>query len=243
LVYGILGDIHGNYDALAAVVRSLEELEVDAYVCVGDIVGYGAEPNRCIEEIRALGCEAVAGNHDYAVLGREKTDFFNPFARETILWTRGQLTPDNRVYLAELGLVSHAPDFSVAHATLDRPDEFFYLDNTVDATTAFDMMETRVLFVGHTHVPLNFVKESSLSPISHNHNSVLHVVDGNRAIVNVGSVGQPRDSDPRAAFATFDTTKGLLRLHRVDYDYQAACDKIYRAGLPRINADRLMMGR
>jgi len=243
LVYGIIGDVHGNYDALAAVVSSLEQLEVDAYACLGDIVGYGAEPNRCIEAISSLGCESVAGNHDYAVLGREKTDFFNPFARETILWTRGQLTPANRAYLAELELVFHGPDFSMAHATLDRPREFFYLDNPVDASTAFDLMETGVLFVGHTHVPVNFLRDSGSPAIAHNHNSVLHVADGTRVITNVGSVGQPRDSDPRAAFATFDTGKGILRIHRVDYDYQAACDKIYRAGLPRINADRLIMGR
>jgi len=243
LVYGIFGDIHGNHDALKAVLAALGDLEVDAYVCLGDVVGYAAEPNRCVEAVRSLGCAVVAGNHDYSVVEKEKTEFFNPFAREAILWTRSQLTPDNRAYLAELELVWSSPDFLSVHANLDRPEEFFYLDNPMDAAITFDLMNMDLLFVGHTHIPVNFVARRSGGSVTYNRNSVLNLANGFRYIVNVGSVGQPRDSDWRAAFATFDTKKRIVRLHRIEYDVETAVEKIYRAGLPRINADRLFMGR
>jgi len=243
LIYGIFGDIHGNYDALEAVISALEKLEVDAYVCLGDIVGYAAEPNKCVETVRKLGCVSVAGNHDNSVVGKEKTDFFNPFAREAILWTRSQLTPENRAYLTSLDLVYDGPDFSMVHASLNHPEQFFYLDNPVDAALTFELMTTDVLFAGHTHMPINFVESAGKKNVTCNHNNVLSLNDGDRYIINAGSVGQPRDNDERTAFVTFDTAKKNVRLHRIDYDVESAAEKIYRAGLPRILAERLFLGR
>jgi len=241
VLYGIFGDVHGNYDALVAVLRYMKRLKISQLICLGDVVGYGAEPNECVEAVRSAASICVAGNHDYAALGKGDAEAFNPWAREAILWTRDQLTQENKDYLESLPLTGSADDFEVVHATLQDPDSFPYIESSWDAAECFKLMKKPIVFVGHTHVPINFLKTSeAISWDRGQHVRRDHVL---QAIVNIGSVGQPRDNNPKAAFATYDPDEGMVSIHRITYDVRKAFEKIYSAGLPSILAERLFVGR
>ncbi|MGC6486228.1 MAG: metallophosphoesterase family protein [Planctomycetota bacterium] len=242
---GILGDVHGNLDALTAVVEVLQREQVDAWVQVGDIVGYGPEPSACIDLIRDLGCVTCLGNHDAAVLGRLDTSYFNNFARAAIHWTAPQLRPSDYEFLNSLALVEQREEFTVVHGTMHMPEQFGYVVSVVEALESFEHQQTRLCFVGHSHVPAIYLRRQE-SPRD------IHVVPHSEAetsyrgfekvLMNVGSVGQPRDEDPRAAYALVDTDLEIASIRRVAYDIESVQEKIRRAGLPDVLANRLALG-
>ncbi|MCA8941697.1 MAG: metallophosphoesterase family protein [Planctomycetes bacterium] len=244
---GVLGDIHGNLEALTAVVEHMgAHEEIDHWVQVGDIVGYGADPGPCIDIVRELGCVVSIGNHDAAVVGRLDPDYFNPYARMAIDWTRDQLGETHRTYLANLPLLCEHHEYTVVHGSLHMPDQFGYVISTVEAADSIQHQKTRIAFVGHSHVPAAYMQRdgSRLEDLEFIFGPEIHgdIRDYVRVLVNVGSVGQPRDEDPRAAYCVYDTSTLQLKIARVAYDIESAQTKIRQAGLPSVLADRLALG-
>lgn len=238
--YGILSDIHGNHDALDAVLRGLERESVDEYICLGDIVGYGPEPGACLHRIRKVADYVVAGNHDLAVADKLSIDGFNVLAREATLWTRNELSEEDISYLAELPLVEYLDGLDVVHSTLCSPELFDYIQTSYDASLSMGYMQSSVCFIGHSHVPIVFLQEEI---ISYSLETEITVSGDTRAIVNVGSVGQPRDRDPRACCAIYDTDTQVMQLRRYRYNIEAVVGKVQAAGLPIELGARLRLGR
>lgn len=239
--YGILGDVHGNLEALEVAVRGLAERGVDRYVQMGDIVGYGADPAPCIARIRELDAAVVAGNHDWAVIRKLDTSFFNVYAREAVEWTRSHLSREDLHYLETLPLVDELDEeVTLVHATLDQPEVFDYIQTYYDAHRSLKALRTRVCFMGHSHVPMAFLQTRS---IVHTNQEQFSLADVERALINVGSVGQPRDENPKTAYAIYDSDTHDYTLYRDSYDSETTGDKIRRAGLPSILGERLLYGR
>jgi predicted phosphodiesterase len=242
---GILGDIHGNMEALCAVVAALREERVDTWVQVGDIVGYGPEPSACIDLVRELGCITCLGNHDAAVLGLLDTAYFNNFARVAIHWTVPRMRPADFEFLRNLQLVVKRPEFTVVHGTLHLPDQFGYVISAVEAIESLEQQETRLCFVGHSHVPAIYMRrDASPHEIVVKPQSEVEVSyrGFDRVLMNVGSVGQPRDEDPRAAYGLVDTELEIAWVKRTQYDIPGVQRKIRLAGLPEVLANRLALG-
>ena len=238
--YGIISDIHSNIEALIAVLKFLKEQSIDKYLCLGDMVGYGSDPSPCLEMIRGLDCDIIAGNHDFAAIDKLSIDYFNIFAKESTVWTQDHLTKEEKDFRGKLPLVLDYTNFTIAHGSLYMPDAFGYVQTMIDALYSFREMKKQVLFIGHSHVPITFVEDAS---ISFSVDDTIRLEDGKRYIINVGSTGQPRDEDPRASCAIYDTDLGIVRICRVEYDILTAAEKIVDAGLPIINAERLKIGR
>jgi diadenosine tetraphosphatase ApaH/serine/threonine PP2A family protein phosphatase len=243
---GILGDIHSNLEALTAVVGLLESEGVDAWVQVGDIVGYGADPVPCIERVRELGCIVCLGNHDAAVVDFMPADYFNQYARAAIDWTRAALRPEDLDFLRGLPLKIETKDYSVVHGSLHLPAQFGYVFSPVEAAECLAEQRTRVAFVGHSHVPGAYMQREggSLRDLDVVFESEFTTsIEGYvRVLLNVGSVGQPRDEDARAAGAIYDMERGTLQVLRTEYDVATTQQKIRDAGLPSVLADRLALG-
>jgi predicted phosphodiesterase len=240
--YAILSDIHANLEGLIQVLHTLRKDSIDAYYCLGDIVGYGANPNECIDEIRDVAGVSLAGNHDWAAAGVMPLDYFNDLAREAIMWTRGVLTERNSAFLGQLQLVFSDTVMTMVHGTLIDPGDFHYMFNSGIARENFDVMQTDICFVGHTHVAGVFFQEGP-GKVFFNSSPVIRVEKGRKYIVNVGSVGQPRDNNPKAAYCVFDTDTMIVEIKRVTYDTAAASKKISDLGLPRYLAKRIMVGQ
>jgi len=239
--YAILGDIHANYDALSAVIEDMKDEGVEKTVCVGDLVGYGAEPAKCIDTIRRICSVCVAGNHDFATIEKTNIEFFNAYARQATLWTRQNITEEHKRYLEGLKLVEDVDDrFTLVHGTLYAPALFDYIQTTFDAYLSLQVLEKPVCFVGHSHVPISFFLDEA---VTYSTDRRIRLKEGVKVIVNVGSVGQPRDDDPRAAYAIYDTDKKEIIIKRIEYDVEKAVKKIQDAGLPEILGERLRYGR
>ena len=241
--YGIFSDVHGNLEALETVLSLFEKEGVEEYLCAGDIVGYGAEPRECIAKIRSLGVKGVGGNHDWACVGMFPVEDFNPFAREAILWTRNVLGAEEFSFLKSLRDICTFGDITLVHGSLDSPEEFRYIFDVESAIPTLELLQTRVCFVGHSHLPM-IISRSAEGTIAHHHDGgKVKMEKDHRYLVNVGSVGQPRDGDPRAACAIFDSDTSFVAIKRVPYDIVSAQKKIIQAGLPPFLAARLSEGR
>jgi diadenosine tetraphosphatase ApaH/serine/threonine PP2A family protein phosphatase len=241
--YGILGDIHSNLSALDAVLGELAQHKIDRLISVGDVVGYGAAPGACIQAVREAGAVVVMGNHDAACLDLIDVTYFNNYARAAVEWTKSQLTDEDRAWLSTLPLTVHLEHCSVAHGTLHRPELFDYIQSPRDADPSLDEMPLPVCFVGHTHVPVALLRlRDDPTRTAYTVEPEVDVEEALRSLVNVGSVGQPRDEDPRAAYAVYDSTAGRVRIHRVEYDIEREAARIRAAGLPGMLADRLFLG-
>ncbi|RKX32500.1 MAG: metallophosphoesterase [Verrucomicrobia bacterium] len=238
--YAILGDIHSNLEALQAVLEDIKAVGVDKYVCVGDIVGYNSNPRECLEIVRNLDCETVRGNHDHYCSHDESLTGFHPLAADVVDWTRQQLSPEDREYLRNLPLVRQVESFTVVHSTLDNPDMWGYVFDALDAEANFNYQVTSVCFCGHTHVPLAFEKADVVRGGLY---EKIKIQVGRKYFVNVGSVGQPRDGDPRAAYVIYDLDKNEIQLRRVPYDFRITQRKVLAVGLPSRIAARLAVGR
>lgn len=240
MLYGVLADIHGNLEALTAVLDDAREAGAERLICVGDLVGYGADPAPCVNAIRELDAVVVAGNHDWAVVDKLSTAYFNADARDSIDWTRGQLPDQDLQYLNELELVKTVDQIMVVHSSPSFPEYFDYLQTLYDVRLAFGRLETKVCFIGHSHMPIMFV---DTVPIDYFLRPELEIPDDTRVIVNVGSVGQPRDLDRRACYVLYDSDEQKVYMRRVEYDVHGASERMMAAGLPATNAARIMVGR
>ena len=238
--YGIFGDIHANLEALEAVLEVMDKAGVEKHVSVGDIVGYGANPMECIKRVRELNTLVVAGNHDYAAVGKLNIDFFNAYARESAIWTREVLSEDDKKYINTLKLMEYCDNFTVVHSTLYSPELFEYIQTSYDAHLSFDQQETPISFMGHSHVPVNFFKRRN---VSFNMENEVRLDKESKIMINVGSIGQPRDENPDSVCVIYDSDENLVRITRVRYDVEKASGKIRKAGLPEILAERLQYGR
>lgn len=237
--YCIFGDIHANLEAFYAVLETAQELGVDRYVCLGDIVGYNANPAECVSLVQQLNCEVVIrGNHDEMAGGDMGVFGFNPEAARAILWTRSRLSPEQREWLNSRPMqASLGNRATVVHATLDNPHMWGYVFDRLSASTSISYQFTPVCFYGHTHVPIMFEKFGDVKEGARY--TRVELKPGRKYLFNAGSVGQPRDGDPRAAFVTFDPDEKVVELHRVEYDIQVCQKKILDAGLPERLALRL----
>jgi len=241
--YAVLGDIHANWDAFEAVIEDMAGEDVGGYLGVGDIVGYGAQPRKCMKKIREMGFHCVAGNHDYAAIGRLDIGYFNYHAREAVEWTRQRLSIANAEYLASLGLVAVVDGLTLGHGTIHRPELFGYIETPFAAQLSFHAMTTQIAFLGHSHVPITFLESEGEDSVTYTQSTELELRHVSKALVNVGSVGQPRDDDPRACYAIYDSDTQVVRLRRIEYDIESAQAKIRKAGLPDVLAARLALGR
>ncbi len=239
--YAILGDIHANLEALQAVMEDAESQGVAHYACTGDVVGYNADPKACLRLIRSLKCQVVQGNHDYYTGCNESMDLFTPMAQKSIYWTRKQLTMLERKYLRELPMVADIESFTIVHSSLSNPSRWNYIFKRNSAESSFRNQFSNVCFFGHTHVPLAFVSEGA--SIEKGFYDTLKIQQGYKYLVNVGSVGQPRDRNPLSAYAIYDLEEQTITLRRVEYDIATVQKKIRDAGLPFRNALRLSIGR
>lgn len=240
--YAIFADIHSNLEALQAVLAAYKNESIDKYLCVGDVVGYAANPKECIQNLKNTCTITVAGNHDWASVNLFSTDNFNDFAAAAILWTKRNLDDNDRYFLESLKLIYQNEDLTLVHGTLGSPGDFNYLADGCIAEETFNLMQTNVCFIGHSHVAGIFIKDEG-ERITYCQDDSMVIKQENRYIVNVGSVGQPRDGIPYAAYCVYDTKEKELWIKRVNYDRETTRKKIIAAGLPGFLGDRLIMGR
>ncbi len=239
-IYAVFSDIHSNLEGLTAVLKDAHEYGVTHYVCLGDIVGYNANPIECLEKIRELNCLSVRGNHDHYCSLDENLAGFHPLAADAVEWTRKQLSDEQRKYLADLKMVERVGGFTIVHSTLDMPEMWGYVFENLEAEASFNYQMTTVCFYGHTHVPLAFEKGNDVSGGTY---AKIKMKRGKKYFINVGSVGQPRDGDARSSYAVFDLAKKEIELRRVPYAIDLAQKKIRSVGLPKRFAERLAIGR
>ena len=241
--YAVLGDIHGNWEALDAVLRDVADRGIDRHLCVGDIVGYGADPRKCVSRVQEMGFACVAGNHDQAVIGRLEIGYFNAHARAAVEWTRQRIAVAQAEYLAEHPLIAVVDGVTIGHGTVHQPERFGYLETVFAAQLSFHAMTTPVAFLGHSHVPITFLESEGHDSVTYTQSTEVELRHVTKAIVNVGSVGQPRDDDPRACYAVYDDAAHTVELRRIEYDIEKAQARIRKAGLPEVLAARLPLGR
>jgi predicted phosphodiesterase len=243
--YLVLSDVHSNLEALEAVLSAAVTPGYDGVLVLGDIVGYGADPNPVIEILRGLpGLVAIRGNHDRVAASLEEPEGFNEAARQSALWTRRALDAANQDFLAALprGPLEFSPGKLLSHGT--PLDEDQYLMDEAEARRCFDRVPFDLCFFGHSHYPGAFVLDGSrvVHRAAAGDAPVVDLLPGLRYLVNPGSVGQPRDRNPRCGFALYDSASGSVAIHRIEYRVSETRDKILRAGLPRWLGDRLLLG-
>ena len=243
LKYLVISDIHANLEALVAVLAAAGPY--DLALVLGDLVGYGADPNAVIDRVRSLGpATFIRGNHDKVGAGLENTDGFNYLARHAISWTANELTPNHRQWLADLAQGPVVVDDLVEICHGAPFDEDVYIFDDLDAMRAIHVARRPLCLFGHTHVVAAFQVNDGMRSIAHLRTTQIEIAGkDSHFLVNCGAVGQPRDGDPRAAYGLLDTDARTLVLKRVDYDVQAAQSKILGAGLPDVLAQRLAVGR
>ena len=238
--YAIISDIHSNLEALNTVLKDADARDCEKIICGGDVVGYNANPKECMNIVRGLDIPCVMGNHDEYIGQDCDLSAFNPVAAEAVIWTREQLSDEDRQWLCDLRYVRLVDHFSIVHGTMDSPKYWGYVQDVNDAAASFTYQSTNLCFHGHTHVPVVFVDDGV--DIEHGTFTNLKLEPGNRYFINVGSVGQPRDRDNRACFGLFDTDSQSFEHIRVEYDIDSTADKILRAGLDEKFAKRLFVG-
>ena len=239
----LVSDIHANIVALEEVWRDIDKQRIDRIVCLGDIVGYGPDPNPCVADIESR-CEiTIMGNHDEAALGRIDTGYFNEYARMATDWTANQLTDQAKEFLAGLPLSEAYGPLRLVHASPLDPDAWTYILTLHEADAQFTAFEEQFCFIGHSHMPLILEEaEQGTKIFSFEDNENVVLSGDKRYIINVGSVGQPRDRDPRASYALFDTDTLTVCVRRLPYDVGEVQRRIMDAGLPSFLASRLAHG-
>jgi len=267
--YAIISDIHANADALEVVLERCRDLEVTNFICLGDVVGYNADPKYCLSAVRNLNLIAcVKGNHDeYASNNDDTMEGFNPHAKKAVLWTKAQLSEEEQQWLRTrpMRATIRNSNITIVHATLDSPESWGYIFDVHHAADNFAYQFTQLCFCGHSHVPIAFCKRpitnASEKPIQEltewaykrNEGMVprdvnvmdsisIEIVPGYKYLINVGSVGQPRNNDPRASFAIYDNEMQKVTRYRIPYNIKAQQEKIRAAGLPDRLALRLETG-
>jgi len=241
----IISDIHGNLEALSSVIFDTRSRNVDKIVCLGDIVGYGANPNECVEMIKTECDFCLIGNHEAAVFDDSISREFNDFAQYAINWTRENLTKKSAIYINSLSMSQIFDNFTAVHSTPYEPHLWYYISSVEDAIFNFNFFRTKFCLIGHTHVPGTIVLEengniSVLQPKTFNYGA--DFPESAKFIINVGSVGQPRDRNPKACYVIIDTDEKELSFLRVSYDVAQYQKKMRNAGMPEFLIMRVAEG-
>jgi predicted phosphodiesterase len=240
--YAIIGDIHGNLEALEVVLADIkaQNIQPQQIVCLGDVVGYNANPKECLKIVRDLNIPCVKGNHDEYCSTEEALEGFNPAAADAVHWTREQLNDEEKQWLRDLKYTRMVANFTIVHATLDAPQRWGYVFEKLAAAASFPYQNTAVCFFGHTHVPVAFMRDTAVRGGTY---SKFKIDPAKKYFINVGAVGQPRDNNPKCAYVIYDMDAGTIELRRLDYDIGVTQKKIRDAGLPERLAERLEFGR
>jgi len=239
----VLSDIHSNIEALAAVIKDAKDWGGCEWLVAGDIVGYGGAPNECIEMLRQLGAVCIAGNHDWGAVEKTSIYYFNSAARQAVLWTSKNLSAESRSYLEELPLTLINGEISLCHADFTNPASWEYVFTLYQARRQFDGFATRLGVIGHSHVPFIVQASEEDGRAEQVMEESVKWERGSRYLINSGSVGQPRDGDPRSCYLRVDWSGREIALRRVTYDVAGAQRRISEAGLPSSLAERLPLGR
>ena len=238
--YAIIADIHGNLEAFQVVLEDIRAQNATHIVCLGDVVGYNANPKECLQIVRDLNIPVVKGNHDEYCSTENHLDGFNPHAADAVHWTRNQLNAEDKQWLRDLKYSRMVDNFTIVHATLDAPQRWGYVFDKLAAAASFPYQNTQLCFFGHTHVPVAFMRDTVVRGGTY---SKFKIDAAKKYFINVGAVGQPRDNNPKCAYVIYDTTAQTIEIRRLDYDIAAAQAKIIAAGLPERLAERLAYGR
>ncbi len=241
--YAIISDVHANIEALTSFFESLEKHPVDKIVCLGDLVGYNANPNECIDLMREKNIPCVMGNHDSMAAGIEDLSEFNLLASDAIEWTRGVLTEENKAFLASLpDSIRVGRAFYAVHGSINDKDRYIY--GAADALRNFKLLDKvkglSICFFGHTHVPISYLGANE--SVRMNLDNTVKLKKGASYLINPGGLGQSRDKDPRGSYVIYDTKKSEITFLRVEYDIDATVAKIIEAGLSPRLAERLKLG-
>ena len=240
--YAIISDIHSNLEALTTVLAHIENNKVDNILCLGDIVGYGPNPNECVELVKSNCLKVIAGNHDVACIDISEAEYFNYFAKQAIFWTGDNLTDSSRSFISQLPLHEEIENAYLVHASPDNPADWNYVTSIVEAKFSFLYFDNQICFIGHSHVPIIYVKTVD-NKVNESEKNYLTIETNERYLINIGSVGQPRDNNPDAAYAILDTDKKEYQLIRVPYDYKETQKKMVEQNLPFFLIERLRNGR
>lgn len=239
--FAVISDVHGNLEALEAVLRDIEKQGAEKIFFLGDVVGYGCNPNQCVKKIDKY-CEIkLLGNHDYALMGLESTDCFNKAAQKSMIWTQDNVKGKTIETLSDFELTGQYLDFFMVHASPGYPDNWRYILSMESAAVSFEEFTTSVCFIGHSHIPTTYILNKD-GDLSQNFKPTVKLDPNDRYIINVGSVGQPRDNDSRACYLLVDNEKMSCTYRRVDYDVLKTQEKMRKANLPSFLIDRLSMG-
>jgi diadenosine tetraphosphatase ApaH/serine/threonine PP2A family protein phosphatase len=243
----VLSDIHSNLQALESVLAAVDEAGVDQIWCLGDLVGYGADPDACTALIRERSEVCLVGNHDLAVLDALDVSAFSETAKAAVTWTREQVSEETTGFLSGLGPALDHDGFGLFHAS-PRDPIWEYVLSIDQAEAGLDTAEQRIALIGHSHISLFFTRPEGGPRRSYAHGAqagdgALLDIDDGGWLINPGSVGQPRDGDARAAWLELDVAESTARFHRVPYDIASAAAAILAAGLPASLAERLQVGR
>lgn len=230
----IVSDIHANLEALEQALALIRKKPVDHIICLGDLIGYGANPNECIALVREVTPYILLGNHDQAGIDLTAAESFNIYASASAQWTYQQVTEKNRRFISTLPYTLELENLLFVHASPYQPEAWHYIITDADARDNFDHFYQPICFVGHSHVPGIFSKDSRTRE---------QIQRGEKYIINVGSIGQPRDGDWRLSYGVLNTDEWSYENIRSEYDVQAAAAKVIKAGLPRFLAERLLVGR
>lgn len=239
--YAVISDIHSNIEALQAVANDIEHEKVDEILCLGDLVGYGPDPNACVEMAKDMAKIIIPGNHDWAAIGLTNIYEFNAYAKEAILWTVSVLSEENSMFIEKLPIIKRiqTEELFLVHGSPIEPDQWHYILNYEEARLNFAYLPDRFCLIGHSHLPM-IIEEAPNGKISvYEHKYKFK--DGCRYIINVGSVGQPRDGNPKASYAVFDQSG--VEIRRIEYPIDKTQQKMKAAGLPYYLIERLALGR
>lgn len=234
----IISDIHSNLEALKTVLKYIENEKISRIICLGDVVGYGPRPNECVDLVREKCERTLLGNHDSASLDETDINFFNEYARQAILWTRKRLNQETKEFLRSLPYTYPEGNTLYVHSSPVEPEEWHYVLSVGEAKYYLNQIKYSLVFIGHSHVAVTFTLEQGKLDES---NFLLSPKD--RYIVNVGSVGQPRDGDPRASFVIFDTQERRIQYIRLEYNVRKTFEEIMEQDIPPLLAHRLLNGR
>jgi len=240
--YIVFSDLHSNLEALNQFEKEISSIPYDRLVCLGDIVGYGADPNPCIDWVRKHVDFTIAGNHDLAVVEKTDSSYFNEYALEACIWTQKQLTAKNKKFLESLPMDREEDDIYWVHASPYQPKRWHYIYNKRGAEKHFLSFDAPICFVGHSHIPV-ILEQTPKGEINKHASEFWDLVPKNRYIFNDGSLGQPRDGNPNPTYILYDSDNHTVEYKRFDYDLLQTQNKIRENGLPGYLADRLSLGK
>jgi predicted phosphodiesterase len=240
--YGFFSDVHSNLEALRAVIEDIEKEKLEKIFFLGDAVGYGPDPNECVELIQKIATKPLMGNHDYAALDMMETSWFNQYAKEAIEWTKKKLNEKNFQILSDYAMDNRFQIFHMVHSTPKDPTSWDYIFDLDEAEENFRFFQTQICLVGHSHRPFIIKKFDAKQCFLHEDTAV-KIEEGFKYLINIGAVGQPRDGDNRASYLIYEDEDKIAQLKRVSYDIKKTQKKMRKAKLPQFLIERLYYGR